>query len=316
MLLLHLTGLIFGLVFTYIVGYLDTADYLIEQWSIWILEIPSIVLIAVMVKKTGWRRFLFYAVFGVLSSWSLTFGEGSITPLVYAKVSMTGMILGECSLFSESFGRRFMAVAAPAVIIAFIVGLPIIFQDGNPEAVDRFRNDSLELYNTFMSGDEAKNAADNAVFMFESLFKAGFAVFMIAALIYAWCSFQALSLFAGRFCETKDHIISFREMKLPFVLVWPFLLSFGFILLEYEPLMPLALNSFVVMVFLYLVQGMAVILYHMHRLELGRLPRIALWFFIFFTLIFSGLVLVVVGLADNWFDLRPKRDENSINVTM
>ena len=91
-----------------------------------------------------------------------------------------------------------------------------------------------------------------------------------------------------------------------------FLASFAALLAEYEPVFPIALNLLVIMVVLYLVQGLAVVMYHMNRLSLGRLPRILFWLFFFFTIIFSGVFLIGIGLVDNWFNLRAISSNNDI----
>jgi len=316
MLLQTIIGLSLGIVFTYIVGFLEVADYLVDQWSIWIIELPFIVLIAVFVNRIGWRRFIYYGIFGVLSSWSLTFGEGSIAPLVYAKVSLTGLILGEISWFGLSSKKRLLAATLPSLVFAFGFGLPVIFKGFPPEIIDRFREESLEMYKMFMSPDKALNAADNARMMFETLVKTGFAVFAISAFVYAWFSYQALQLIAGKFNVTIRKIFPFRDLKIPFHLIWLFLATFGLLLSEFEPLLTLALNIFVILAFLYFIQGLAIIMFHMQRMKLGRFPRIIFWLMFFFTIVFSGFVLIFIGLIENWFSLRPKMNEDSINITM
>ena len=74
---------------------------------------------------------------------------------------------------------------------------------------------------------------------------------------------------------------------------------------EYAPLFPYALNLFVFMAFLYLVQGIAIVMFHMNRVALGRLPRILFWLFFFVTIGFIGFLLVIAGVVDTWFNLRP-----------
>jgi len=306
-------GLVSGAVFTYIVGVLDSADYLVEQWTIWIVEVPFVVMWAVCERKYGWRKCLFYVVVGAAVSYLVSYPESTVSPLVYLKVSVTGVILGETGLLGRSFARRLVAVSSPGFVLAAVFGLPMIFRGVAPEVLDRFREDALEMYRAFMTSDEAINAADNAVQVFRGVFKTGFAVFMMGSVMNAWISFHGAKIVMEKFRERPEEISPFQSFKLPFHAVWVFLVAFGLLLGEFEPVYPLALNVLVFMVFLYLIQGLAVVTFHMNRLSLGRLPRVVFWLFFFFTIAFTGIMLVFIGLLDNWFNFRPELPGADLN---
>ena len=298
-----------------IIGHLDTADYLVEQWSIWLVEIPFIVFWAVYERKYGWKTCLEYILFGALLSFILTFQEKSITPAVYLKASFTGLILGEASWFRGSFTRRFVAVSFPGVVLSLVFGLPIILSGVTTEVIERFRQDALEMYRVFMSADEALKAADNAMQMFRGIFKAGLAVFMISAPVYAWMSFIASKLLMRRFNEEPEDITPFHNFKLPFHVIWIFLGAFGLLLSEYALVFPIALNIFVFMAFLYLIQGIAIVMFQMNKFSMGRLPRVIFWLLFFFTLVFTGVILIFTGVIDSWFNLRSIASDNDIPET-
>ncbi|MBT4482776.1 MAG: DUF2232 domain-containing protein [Candidatus Latescibacteria bacterium] len=306
-------GLFSGFLFAFIVGSLDAADYLMEQISIGIVEVPFIILFAVFDRKYGWKDCLFCVFLGIVVTTTMTIENKSILPVVYLKASIMGIILGEASWFEGSFKRRLLAVSLPGIVLSFFFGLPIILKGVNPEVLERFRQDALEMYNTFMSGDEAVNSADNAMQMFRSIFKTGFAVFIISSLIFAWFSFVGGQWIILKFKEEPEYVAPLQNFQVPFHAIWVFLGGFGLLLSEYEPVLPLALNIFVVMAFLYLVQGLAVIIFYMNRFSLGRILRVLFWLFFFITLLFSGILLILTGVIDNWFNFRLIHSSNNIS---
>jgi len=310
-----LLGLFLGVLFTVILGSLDMSDYLVEQLSIGFVELPFIVFWAVFEKKYGWKNAFSYVLIGTVVSLLLSFQLKSITPMVYFKVSIIGIILGEATLFAGSFTKRFAAVSFPGVLLAFVFGIPLIFADVSPDVIERIRADALRMYQTFMSPEEALNAADNAMIMFRGIFKVSFAVFFISAIGFAWLSFLVTPFFMRKFKEEPEYVAPFNSFKLPFHAVWLFLAGFGILLSEYKPVFPLALNVFAVMACLYLLQGMAIVMYHINRFSMGRVLKVVFWLLFFISLGFTGGFLILTGVIDNWFNLRSMpshRDENCL----
>ena len=76
-------GLLSGIMFNLIVGNLDGAGYLVEQLNLGLVEIPFIVLCAVIVRKYGWRSGILFCVFGIGVSATFFYHEKSITPVVF-----------------------------------------------------------------------------------------------------------------------------------------------------------------------------------------------------------------------------------------
>ena len=63
-------------------------------------------------------------------------------------------------------------------------------------------------------------------------------------------------------------------------------------------------NALAVMGVLYGFQGLAITTYQVNRMPLGCLPKILFWVIFFLTIGFTGTLLMVVGVLDNWFNLR------------
>jgi len=299
-----LFGLFAGIVYTYIIGLLDSADYLVEQWSVWIVEVPFMVAWALFDRKFGWRICLVYAFVGAGLSFMLSLPDRSIAPLVYFKIVLTGIILGEVEWFDVSFTGRLAAVAFPGAVLAFVFGIPLIVGGVGPEIMDRFRQDALEMYRAFMPEDEALKAVENAMVMFGGIFKAGFGVFLIGSVAYAWLSFLVARPVMAKFGEEPEHIPCFHEFRLPFHVIWLFLAAFGLLLSEIGQAFPFALNVLIVTACLYMIQGLAVVVHYMNRFGVGRLPRVLFWLLFFVTIAFTGLVLLCTGLLDTWFHFR------------
>ena len=160
------------------------------------------------------------------------------------------------------------------------------------------------MYQTFMSNDEAINAADNAMQMFKGFFRVGFSVFIISTLIFAWLSFLGAKWVMVKFREEPEYIVPLQSFKLPFHAIWIFLGGFGILIIGYEPVFPLALNVFVIMAFLYLIQGIAIVMFQMNKFSMGHFPRVIFWLLFFVTLSFTSIFLILAGIIDNWFNLR------------
>lgn len=298
-------GLGAGGLFAFIVGDLDAPTYLIEQLSIGFIEVPFVVVAALIMRKFGWRYGLLFTFTGAVIASAFMPTLGSITPVVFLKTGLMGMILGEPFLFPGPFARRLTAVALPGFVLALVLGFPMISHGVSGEVVSEIRQDALDMYMTFMPEEDAINTADNAIAMFEGVFHAGMGVFAIAALSVAWLSFLVSGLVMKRIGETPEYVAPLQTFKLPFHMMWVFLGAFGLMLSEYQPLFPFALNLFVFMAFLYLVQGIAIVTFHMNRVSMGRLPRILFWLVFFVTIGIIGFVLVIAGVVDTWFNLRP-----------
>lgn len=307
------SGILSSVLFTFIVGYLDTADYLVELWTLWIIEVPYIVFWSFLTRKRGWRDSLLFGIVGTIVAYVMFLPDQSITVLINLKAVLTGIILGRSDWFNSSFSSRLAAVTAPGFVFALVFGLPFVFHGVSPETIDRFKTDALEMYKAFMTNDEALNASNNAVEIFKAVFKNGFAVLTIGSLLFSWLSFQFAKVVLPKLGEEPEQVLLIQSFKLPFHTVWIFIVSFGLILSEFEPLFPLALNVVVIMAVLYFLQGFAVVIFHMNRLSMGRLPRILFWLFFFFTIMFSGIFLVGIGLMENWFKMRITESEQNSN---
>ena len=78
------------------------------------------------------------------------------------------------------------------------------------------------------------------------------------------------------------------------------------LLTEWHPVFTIALNGFIIMAVLYLLQGLAVVMYHMDLFGFGRLPRVLFWLALFVTIGITGILLLALGIVENWLRLRER----------
>jgi hypothetical protein len=298
------TGLFAGLFFAFLMGGMDASRYLLNQLTIGPAEVPFIVLASLITRNYGWKMGIVYTTVGFAGSWALLLPDLSLTPGIFLKTALTGIVIGENDWFSGKFTWRLAAAAFPGVIMALAVGLPIILNGPSPETLEGVRQEALEMYKAFMSPENAKNSADNVLLMMNGVFKVGLSVLILSSLIIAWLSFWCNNWVmkkANKFQEQAPPLYSF---SVPFHAIWLFLASFGLVLSEYKPSFGIALNIFGVMAGLYGFQGLAIVTYFMNRTSMGRIPRILFWLIFFITLAFTGFFLIIVGVIDNWYKLR------------
>jgi hypothetical protein len=307
-------GLLSGLVFAGLMGTLDSADYLVELFSVGIIEVPVIIFIAILTGRYGWRYALMMVTLGLVAVFSLTAEEYSVTGIVFVKVALMGVTLGEQSWFSGSFTRRLTGVAIPGFMLGLIMGVPMLIHEVDPEILERIRQDAISMYSAFMTEDQALNTADNAMSMFAAIFRVAVALHVLSAFAFAWLAFMGARILMPRFGVEAEPVPRISEFTVPFHAIWVFLATFGLLLSGIEQLFPVALNGFIIMAALYLIQGLAVVMHVMNRLELGRLPRILFWVMFFVMIGAIGVVLLVIGVSDNWFRFRTERgvDDDSI----
>ena len=297
-------GIFAGAFFTWIVGDFDAAYYLIELLSIAPIELPFIVFAAIIVHKFGWHMGILFTVLGSVVSMSMFFPDTSIASVVFLKTALTGLVIGEVRWFSGSFTKRLCAVSLPGFILAFVLGLPLIFHGVSPETLEEIKQEALEMYQAFMTPDNAQNAVENAMIMFEFFFRAGLGIFFVSTLILSWLAFHVTRWILLKMREETEYIPPMYLFTIPFHAIWIFLAGLSLYLFEFKPLFPLTINVLFIMAGLYGIQGLAIVMYHMNRIAMGSLPRIFFWLVFFVTITFTIILLIITGIVDSWINLR------------
>lgn len=299
-------GLIAGYLSSFLLSGIDSARYLIEQLTVIPLEVPFSLIAGICVRKYGLHAGIVYVFAGVVGSFSPFYPEMPVTSLIFAKATLAGLIIGAMGPFPKGFAYRLAAASLPGFVLALFLGLPLVLHGATQEILESVKNEALEMYRAFMSPDNAANAADNALALIKGLFSVAFAVLFLCSIIQAWFSFLATGWVMRRSRVDTMPIPPMVSFSVPFPVIWVFLVCFGLVLSEYGPTFPFALNGLVITAGLYGFQGVSIVSYHMGRASFGRIPRTLFWLIFFITLAFSSVFLIVTGIVDNWFSLRPE----------
>ncbi|MCE5249283.1 YybS family protein [bacterium] len=297
-------GVSAGALFTWIVGDIDAAHYVVEFLSIGPIEIPFIVLAAVLSRKYSWGMGAVYTLIGTAVSLFMAYPGFSVTSVIFLKTALMGVVLGESAWFGGRFTGRLAAVALPGFVLAVAFGFPLIAGGVPADVLDDIRNESLEMYKAFMSNDDAVNAVENALYLFKFFFRVSLGILFLGSLVVSWLSFLGARWLMVRLREEPEPVPPLYAFALPFHAVWLFILGLGLYLGEFKPLLPVALNLLFIMAFLYGIQGLAVVMHFMNRVSMGRFPRVFFWLIFFVTITFSFVILIFTGIIDNWFNLR------------
>ncbi len=297
-------SLFMGFFFTFIIGDINSSHYLLEITTLILVEIPLVAMYALLIRKFDWPIGLIFVFLGTAASFIMFFPGISLTPFIFLKIALMGMILGKNNWFKDSFIKRISAVSVPGIIFAIIFGLPIVFHGVSPDILEEIKNDSLEIYRAFMTDDVALNTVNNAMSFFDGIFKIGFAFYFLFALVLSWLSFYFAGWLMERFNEAAEYVPPVYSFKIPFHAIWVLIAGGALWVAGYEPFFPVVINILAVMAGLYGLQGLAIVTYYINAISMGRLPKILFWVIFLLTIAFTGVFLVFIGIFDNWFNFR------------
>ena len=105
-----------------------------------------------------------------------------------------------------------------------------------------------------------------------------------------------------------------KNWRLPELLVWPVILAGIALLVPEERFHTLGLNAGLVLLVLYLSQGLAVVSSMMHKWSLPLAIRMITYSLLFLQIYGIGFV-ALLGLADVWVDFRKQRFEKDVDDT-
>ena len=293
-----------GGLFSYVAEDTTPARYLLQLTSFFLIEAVFITFYAFLARKYGWKWFIPLAAAGLIASMVYFMPHFSITPVVFLKVMLLGLVIGQKNWFAGSFFNRMAATITPGLILALVFGCLIIYRGITPAETDQIRTETVDVYNALMQPDDAQNAADNAMLIFGTLFKISIAFITIFSLIEAWIAFMLTNWLSGRLRQDQELLPLFYTLKIPFHLIWVLLVSAFFVVLEVPAVSSFMLNILAIMAALYCFQGLAVAAFHLNRVSRGPLPKVLFWVIFFITIGVTGIFLILTGIIDNWYNLR------------
>ncbi len=231
-------------------------------------------------------------------------------------LSSLGFFLGRQTRSEKQIFSLILRVVLFEIVITF--GMVLLSTSGHPEkfisGISQYLHTSfdqvLETYKARgMSAEDIASLDEKKGFIFEmilrhlpSLFVAPY--FMIVGLNL----FLARRLFGrlGFFNQVQD----FSLMKIPFVMVWVFIVGGIFYWLNLyhfhsDRLDVVLVNLFVVMSVLYFFQGMSIFSFYLKVKNVPPFMRAVSYFFIIFISQLIGFLLLgALGFFDSWINLR------------
>jgi hypothetical protein len=175
--------------------------------------------------------------------------------------------------------------------------------EGLRETQQYYRESALQ------SGGEAAISADNLLLIDSTLDQLRQVVKVIlpamlgsAILLLVWFSMVLGNHFLARSGGTAPWP-DYRYWQLPERLVWLLILSALFALMPVPLLRQVGMNAVILLGLVYCLQGLAITIYFMNKWNVPVLFRAFFYVMIIFQSL-GTLVLLIVGIAENWVDFR------------
>jgi hypothetical protein len=255
------------------------------------------------------------AVIGLLF---LAFRTPSPVAVYFFEFGLSSLILDDL-LRRRRFGVETLFLAAAVTTFAIIfVMVWLSFGRGITPVVltEQFLRTNIEVVyavykNAGVSGDQLavlQKAAEGVVVWAGSVFPS---LLFIAFFVVQALGFGAARIFYDKRYACQPEILKeaypFSRMQLPSQLVWLLILSLSAII--FLPLSGwiwiVTLNSAGILLFAYLVQGLAILQFAFESFAVGKVPRFFI-FFVFLAFQFLFVFFILLGVFDIWFDFRTR----------
>ena len=271
--------------------------------SLILLPLP----LTILTYEHGWRK----AVLPLVAA-AILLGFLGQLPLAFAVLvfyGLMGVVMGDALKKEEPLWRLFgqsLLAGTIGVVILWLLGKVAFGQD----VFALMQKGMHEAMASAMKFYQSMNLSSQQQAMLEQMQKAIGelldvaipSMLLLAVMMLLVINFQVSRKIIGRMGGTVAQLPPLVRWRLPWYLVWIFIASFlltglggGTIIYK------LSLNIYVITMFLYGLQGLAVIANLFGRWGLTRSIKIFLMIVVFFIF---GQLLVFVGLFDTWFDFR------------
>lgn len=221
-----------------------------------------------------------------------------------------GIILSE--VLKKSYSIE-ITILFPVVVLLILWSSFILYESTssgiNPwslirDYIDRNIQDNIQLYARLEVPDETLNLIrDNARQIADFFMNIFPSIALISATFAVW-----INILSGREIFRKNALWypDFGDLscwKSPEKMVWLLIASAGMLLIPVEWIRFTGLNLLIVCLFIYLLQGLAIISFFFKRKQVPRLLRMMFYFLIFAQQYFT-ILIVAAGLFDLWVDFR------------
>jgi len=278
--------------------------------------------------------YYFLSVYGqkqgaVIMAWAigiaggLTFWAGTLSGLFFSLTLLpVGFILARADRENESAQRAGIKSVGYLVLVWLVMGWLIgMITQTNPyldlrQSLDRGFEATFKLYQEsgrFQAGDleEIKTFITQLREQVARLFPA----LLITSIIFTvWLNIVAGQWLLRKKDPSRTNRENLKNWRLPELLVWPLILAGIALLVPDEKIHTVGLNVGLVLLVLYLSQGVAIVSNLMQKWSLPPVIRAVTYTLLFLQIYGIGFV-AALGLADVWVDFRKKRLEKDVDDT-
>lgn len=289
------------------------------EWLHCLVPLPAYYFLSVYGRKQG----------AVIIAWALalaggmTFWNGTLPSLLFSLTLLpVGFILARTDWENESAQRAGVQSVGYLVLVWLVTGWLVgMASGGNPyldlrQSLDKGLEATFALYR-----DSGRFPAEEleAIKGFIAQLREQVARLFPALLLTSIICTVWLNTVLGRWLlRKKDPSRTDREdlknWRLPEWLVWPVILTGISLLIPEERIKTLGWNSGLVLLVLYLTQGLAIVSSMMRKWSLPLAIRMITYSLLFLQ-VYGIIFVAVLGLADVWVDFRKQRFKKDVDDT-
>ncbi|HQG81470.1 MAG TPA: DUF2232 domain-containing protein [Smithellaceae bacterium] len=245
------------------------------------------------------------AIFAILS-----FTHTFFPLLVPAAAGLSGMVMARSLKLNPSIEALvlFPSLVCLAAITAFFVLIGIELEMNIIEVVKKYVSEAVDLNIGFyarlpLKPEEIKAIQDSKDGIIDFLARLFPAICTISVLSVIWLNVLLIRRILGK-KTVKPYVFSgLSQWKTPPWLVWVFIAAAAMIMLSHTYLRFAGINIFLVVSFLYLLQGLAIVSFFFQSKNISMFFRVIIYFLIAVQQLLM-VAIALVGLFDLWVDFR------------
>lgn len=289
------------------------------EWLHCLMPLPAYYFLSVYGQKQG----------AIIIAWALgiaggmTFWTGTMPGLLFSLTLLpVGFILARADRENESAQRAGITSVGYLVLVWLVTGWLVgIATQSNPyldlrQSLDKGFEATFALYRDsgrFPAGDleEIKAFISQLREQVARLFPA---LLLTSIICTVWLNTVVGQWLLRKRDPSRTGREDLKNWRLPELLVWPVIMTGLALLVPNEKLNTLGLNVGLVLLVLYLSQGLAIVSSMMQKWSLPLAIRIITYSLLFLQIYGIGFV-AVLGLADVWVDFRKQRLKKDVDDT-
>jgi len=253
--------------------------------------------------------FLFTVSFAFVAIVLHTYNQTPSIPIIFASGAL-GIILSE--VLRKKYSME-LTILLPVILLLITWSSFLMYETFSSGIslsrlieiyVDRNIQENIKFYNKLEIPEETLTLIKNNAKQISSIFTDIFpSIGLISATFIVWINVLSSRELFQKKMPNYPNFGDLSHWKAPEKLVWLFITTGTMLFIPVEWIRFLSLNIFIVTLFIYFLQGIAICSFFF---KTKRIPRLFRFFFYFliFTQQYLSLLIVATGLFDLWFDFR------------